>query len=588
MLSRRRHGAAAHARTPHAAGHASPHLFPHLAAASRAGVLVQGAAALVWIAQAALLALAIGRLAGGFGSGSGAGFDAVSAPALAYLALGAVRASAEAWGARRVFGAAREWLSTLRSDAARALARRSPLDRARPASGQAASILAEQAEAVLPWLVRYQSARWRVMLVPPAIALAVAWYSWAAALILVLAAPLIPLFMAVIGWRAKEASDRQLRLAGGMNGFLLDRLRGLSTLRALGAVDATARRLHDTAQALRSGTMRVLRIAFLSSTALELFSALAVALVAVYVGFHLLGQIDGGSWGARLSLGEGMFILLLAPAFFEPLRDLAAAWHDKAAGEAALEALARLRDEAPVLPGALDAPIPPIGPTAPIIAGAPGVEIAGLRFAHPGEAPLFDGLDLQVAPGEHLALVGASGSGKTTLLSLIAGLAEPAAGSIRIGGATLDEAGAAGLRTRMAWVGQKPHVFAGTVRRNVALERPGVTALAVTAAIRRAGLGGVEHAAPGASLGEGGTGLSGGEQVRLALARAAVAPQARLLLADEPTAHLDRDTAAGVIDALLELARGRTLIVATHDLALAARIGRAVRIGGDDAERKAA
>ena len=575
MLSRRRHGAAAHARTRRAAGHASPHRFPHLAAASRAGVLVQSAAALVWIAQAALLALAVGRLAGG------AGLDGVVAPALAYLALGAMRASAEAWGARRVFGAAREWLSTLRSDAARALARRSPLDRARPASGQAASILAEQAEAVLPWLVRYQSARWRVMLVPPAIALAVAWYSWAAALILVLAAPLIPLFMAVIGWRAKEASDRQLRLAGGMNGFLLDRLRGLSTLRALGAVDATARRLHDTAQALRAGTMRVLRIAFLSSTALELFSALAVALVAVYVGFHLLGQIDGGSWGARLSLGEGMFILLLAPAFFEPLRDLAAAWHDKAAGEAALDALARLRDAAPVLPGALDAPV------APIAAGAPGVEIAGLRFAHPGEAPLFDGLDLQVAPGEHLALVGASGSGKTTLLSLIAGLAEPTAGGIRIGGAVLDEAGAAGLRTRMAWVGQKPHVFAGTVRHNVALERPGVTPLAVTAAIRRAGLGGVEHAAPGASLGEGGAGLSGGEQVRLALARAAVAPQARLLLADEPTAHLDRDTAAGVIDALLELARGRTLIVATHDLALASRIGRVVRIG-DDAERKAA
>lgn len=569
MLSSRRHGADAHVRTPHRAGTGAR-------AGTRIGALVQSAAALLWIAQAALLALAVQRLA------DGAGLDAVTVPALGFLLLGLVRAGAEAWGARRVFAAARAWLSGLRADAAQALARRSPLDRTRPASGQAASILAEQAEAVLPWLVRYQGARWRVMLVPPAIALVVGTFSWAAALILVLAAPLIPTFMAVIGWRAKAASEAQLQLVGGMNGFLLDRLRGLSTLRALGAVDATARRLHDTAQALRAGTMGVLRIAFLSSTALELFSALAVALVAVYVGFHLLGQIDGGSWGNRLSLGEGMFVLLLAPAFFEPLRDLAAAWHDKAAGEAALEALERLRGDAPVLPGALDASVAPLG------AGTPGVEIDGLSFAHPGEAPLFEDFALRVAPGEHLALVGASGSGKTTLLALVAGLAQAQAGSIRIGGVALDEAGAAALRSRMAWIGQKPHVFAGTVRRNVALARPGVTPLAVTAAIRRAGLANVEHAAPGETLGEGGLGLSGGELVRLALARAAVAPHAKLLLADEPTAHLDRETAAGVIDALLELARGRTLIVATHDPLLAARVGRVVHVNQDALHKEAA
>ncbi len=574
MLLNRRRGAAAHAP----AAQDSADNVRSQPAGSRLGALAQGAAALLWIAQAALLAKAVGRLA------DGAGLDAMIFPALSFLLLGLARASLDAWGARRVFAAARSWLSELRAGAADALARRSPLDRTRPASGRAASILAEQAEAVLPWLLRYQGARWRVMLVPPVIALAVAYLSWVAALILVLAAPLIPLFMAVIGWRAKAASEAQLQLAGGMNGFLLDRLRGLSTLRALGAVDATARRLHDTAQALRQGTMRVLRIAFLSSTALELFSALAVALVAVYVGFHLLGQIDGGSWGVRLSLEQGMFILMLAPAFFEPLRDLAAAWHDKAAGAAALDTLHKLQAPAPLLPGALheasDA-------TASSIA-APGLAIAGLRFAHLGEAPLFDGFTLDIAPGEHVALVGASGSGKTTLLSLVAGLTQAQGGSIRIGGVILDDSSAAGLRTRMAWVGQKPHVFAGTVRGNVALGRAGVTPLAVTAAVRRAGLADVEHAAPHEALGEGGTGLSGGELVRLALARAAVAPHASLLLADEPTAHLDRDTAAGVVDALFELARGRTLVVATHDLALAARIGRIVRIDEHTMQEEAA
>jgi ATP-binding cassette subfamily C protein CydD len=159
---------------------------------------------------------------------------------------------------------------------------------------------------------------------------------------------------------------------------------------------------------------------------------------------------------------------------------------------------------------------------------------------------------------------------------------------VRIGGVPLDAGSAAGLRARMAWIGQKPHVFAGSVRANVALERDGVTVDAVSRAVARAGLGQIEHATPGESLGEGGLGLSGGELVRLALARAMCAPHAGLLLVDEPTAHLDRDTAAGVIDALLRLAQGRTMIVATHDLALAARLGRVVRLGEPLIQRSAA
>lgn len=545
---------------------------------TRSATFVMSAAALLWIPQAALLAHAVQQLA------NGAGLQDMLAPACAFLALGVLRASSEAWGARRLFAASRRHLATLRAQAAQALAARSPLDRERLASGRAASALAEQAEAVLPWLVRYQPARMRTMLVPPAIALAVLYYSWTAALILVVAAPLIPIFMAVIGWRAKAASEAQLQVIGGMSGFLLDRLRGLSTLRALGAVDATAQRVRASAESVRASTMRVLRIAFLSSTALELFSALGVALVAVYVGFHLLGEIGPGSWGTRLSLAEGLFILLLAPAFFEPLRELAAVWHDKASGEAALKELEQLQHAGLALPGALAPQAKPATGRAPV---APSVDIEGLVFQHPGEAPLFDGEDLYVRAGEHVALVGPSGSGKTTLLSIVAGLA-PAGGAVRIGGVPLDDSSAAGLRACMAWIGQKPHVFSGSVRGNVSLERDGIDSAAAGAAVRRAGLGHVAHATPGDSLGEGGIGLSGGELVRLALARAVCAPQAGLLLADEPTAHLDRDTATGVIDALLELAQGRTLIVATHDLTLAARLGRVVRIGEPLTKRSAA
>lgn len=562
MLRRQGRGPATHVRT------------------TRSATLVMSAAPLLWIPQAALLACAVQRLA------NGAGLQDMLTPALAFLALGVLRASSEAWGARRLFAASRRHLATLRAQAAQALASRSPLDRERLASGRAASALAEQAEAVLPWLLRYQPARMRTMLVPTAIALTVLYYSWTAALILVVAAPLIPVFMAVIGWRAKAASEAQLQVVGGMSGFLLDRLRGLSTLRALGAVDATAQRVRASAESVRALTMRVLRIAFLSSTALELFSALGVALVAVYVGFHLLGEIGPGSWGVRLSLAEGLFILLLAPAFFEPLRELAAVWHDKASGEAALEELEQLRHAGLALPGALapQAQTPRAG-HAPV---APSVDVEGLVFQHPGEAPLFDGEDVYVGAGEHVAVVGPSGSGKTTLLSVIAGLAPTGAGAVRIGGVPLDERSAAGLRARMAWIGQKPHVFSGSVRANVALERDGIDSEAVGAAMQRAGLGHVGHATPGDSLGEGGIGLSGGELVRLALARAVCAPHAGLLLADEPTAHLDRDTAAGVIDALVTVAQGRTLIVATHDLALAARMQRVVRIGEPLGRRRAA
>lgn len=536
-----------------------------------AGSLAQLLAAALWLPQAGLIAWAVQRLA------DGRGWRAVWVPAAGVLALGLLRAAGEAWGLRRVFGRARAELSTSRAQATAALASRSPVDRARPASGAAASVIAEQAEAVLPWLVRYQPVRLRVTVMPVVIVVAVAWFSWAAALVLLVAAPLIPLFMAIVGWRAQAASEAQMVRLGQMNGFLLDRLRGLVTLRALGAVDATAVRLRDAAEGLRQRTMAVLRIAFLSSAVLELFSALGVAMVAVYIGFHLLGHLGFGTWGAPLTLGQGLFVLLLAPAFFEPLRDLAAVWHDRAAGEAAIGALERLAAQGRPLPDAPADAVPRPGHAT----GALAVAVRGLHFAHAGEAPVFEGFDLGVHAGEHVALMGASGSGKTALLALLAGLATPDAGQIRLGDQVLDAGSANALRARIGWMGQRPHVFAGSVAANVALGRPALSTARVEDAMRLAALDAVAQARPATQLGEGGAGLSGGEAVRLALARLAVHPDAGLLLADEPTAHLDAETAARVVEALLVLARGRTLIVATHDPRVAARMHRVVTLGAD-------
>ncbi|RZI77183.1 MAG: thiol reductant ABC exporter subunit CydD [Variovorax sp.] len=541
------------------------------------GGAVQGGAALLWLPQAALLAWAVEGLA------SGQGFAAVLLPAVGILLLGVLRAGCEAWGARRVFARARTQLSRLRAQVAASLAAGSPLDRDRAPSGLAASVMGEQAEAVVPYLVRYQPARWRATFVPTAILVVVASVSWVAALVLLLVAPLIPLFMVIVGLRAQAASKAQMVEMGGMNAFLLDRLRGLATLRALGAIDATAARLDTSAQSLRQRTMAVLRIAFLSSAVLELFSALGVAMVAVYVGFHLLGTLGFGAWGGQLGLGQGLFVLLLAPAFFEPLRELAAVWHDRAAGEAAFEALEKLGHHAVPLPGGHGAVIVGIVPPG----GAPSVRVRGLHFAHPGEAPLFDGYSLRIAPGEHVALMGGSGSGKTALLSLLAGLIPAARGQIEIGGVPLTARSVDTLRDRIGWMGQRPHVFATSAERNVSLGRDRVDAARVRDAMRLAQLDSVAQARPETALGEGGVGLSGGEAVRLALARVAAHPHADLLLVDEPTAHLDTETAERVADALLELARGKTLLVATHDPVLAARIGRVIDLDDLRMERAA-
>ena len=581
-----------------------------------AACLIHALSPLLWIPQAALLALGVARLQ------SGAGLSGVVWPAAGIVVAGLLRAWLDAWSSTRMFESARSHLSLWRERAITSLSARSPLDRSRLHAGTAASVLAEQAEAILPWLTRYHGAMWRVRLMPLVILLPVAWYSWAAATVLITAAPLIPLFMVLVGWRARAASEAQWLQMSSMNAFLLDRLRGLPTLRALGSVQTTARRLRASAEDLRQRTMKVLRIAFLSSAVLELFSALGVAMVAAYVGFHLLGYLEFGAWGGRLTLGEGLFILLLAPAFFEPLRELAAVWHDRAAGVAAMDALARLNenglpllDGAPAaqpgaekaatdsVPSALhDRPAPdavkptsvkaasvkpasvdPASPQRP----APDVRLTDLGFAFPDEKPVFQHFSLAVRPGEHVALVGGSGTGKTVLMSLLAGLLVPTSGRIEIDGQTLAPDTVGALRERMAWMGQRAHVFAAPVRDNIALGRPTVDDERVRQAITKARLDSVAQAHPGISLGEGGTGLSGGEAARLALARLMAAPEADLLLADEPTAHLDSETADQVAESLVTLARGRTLIVATHDPRLAARMDRIVQLPSPDPETAA-
>lgn len=505
--------------------------------------LLQATAALLWVPQAWLLADAVFWLIGTY-----------TLPAHAmvlagmFAILGILRSFLDAWGGRLAFRAARAELSQLRAQSVAALGNRPPLEPTLPPSGEAAGLLAEQAEAVVPYLQRYVPIRWRLMLVPGVILPVVAWHSWAAALILLVAAPLIPLFMALIGIRAKKASEDQLAAVGSMNGLLMDRLRGLSTIRALKAEDRVADRIGVLAADVKRRTMAVLRIAFLSSAVLELFSALGVALVAVYVGFNLLGQIEFGSWGSKLGLAEGLFILLLAPAFFEPLRELSSVWHDRASGEAALRALAGLTDGVAMVPRPVE-----------VSTDGSVLCLTDVDFAYPGAGPIVTGLNMTLIRGEKVALFGPSGGGKSTLLALAAGLLQPDKGSVSREG-------------KIGWIGHRPFTMNASLTANVTLGRPGLQ----TATLLHQLLPGHN---PARRVGEGGVGLSGGETLRLALARAIADPDAALILADEPTAHLDADTAAEVIEALLKAAEGRALLVATHDPRLAAQMDRVVEVG---------
>lgn len=545
--------------------------FPREMSRIRRAGLLQAGSSLLWIAQAALLA----RVVGGIASGA----PAVEAiwPATAIGALALLRAALDALASRGAFRAARAILTGLRQAAAEALPGLSPFDLSRPASGSIASSMAEQAEALLPWLTRWHPARLRMSIVPPVILLVIGWTSWVAALALLLAAPLIPIFMALIGIKARDAADRQMSAMSGMNGFLLDRLRGLTTLRAFDAVDGTAGRLRGVAAQLRRRTMAVLRIAFLSSAVLEFFAALGVAMVATFIGFHLLGQLPFGAWGARLDLAAGLFLLLLAPEFFQPLRDFAAAYHDRASGEAALAGLAPL-----VSAPAGSVLLPAQAAATTRHAGAAALAFRGVSFRHAGAAaPVVENFSLEIAPGEKVALLGPSGSGKSTLLALAAGLLRPEQGDILFDDAFLDERSIAAARARMAWLGAAPHFFAGSLQSNLLLGRDRPAADAMEAALRLASAEEVVARRPGGLRGpmaEGGLGLSGGEARRVALARAALNPAAGLVLADEPTAHLDQASAAAVTEGLLRLAQGRTLLVATHDPALAARMDRVVTL----------
>ncbi|MEM6904104.1 MAG: ATP-binding cassette domain-containing protein, partial [Pseudomonadota bacterium] len=364
---------------------------------------------------------------------------------------------------------------------------------------------------------------------------------------------------------AATASRKQMIALERLGGYFVDRLRGLGTLRLFGQADAELERVRGIAERFRSGTMSVLRLAFLSSAVLEFFSAIAIAILAVNIGLALLGLFNPGPL-ADITLYAGLFILILAPDFYMPLRLLGQYYHDRATAMAAADGLMGLEAAMADYAAANSQP----APRAPTQISLHNVV---LEYADGRRA--LDKVSLDIAAGERIALIGASGSGKSSIFKLLLGFTAPSQGAITVDGVPLAEAG---LRDHCAWVGQRTHLFRGTIAENIALAKPDATADAIAKAAEAAGVMDFASALPAGletQLGDDNIGVSGGEAQRIAIARAYLADRPMLLM-DEPTAHLDRATADRILSSLEPLMAGRTVILATHSPQVLSTVDRVI------------
>lgn len=426
--------------------------------------------------------------------------------------------------------------------------------------GEKASLVVDRVEALDGYFSRWRPAAVLALLGPALVVLAAGWQDMTGGVTLAAAGLLYPLCMAGTGIGAAQASRRQFDQLERLSGRFLDRMRGLPTIVLFNAQAAEGAALREAAGELRARTMRVLRVAFLSGTAMELLAAAVLACIAWRFGRH----------GAGDDPTTGIFAVLLVPAFFAPLRAFAAAYHERLAAAGAAAALAPLLEEAPA-PGLRLEVLPP----------RVVVSFSDVRLCYdPARPPALDGLTFRANAGETVVLAGASGAGKSSVLRILMGFARPEAGRVAINGQDALSLRPEELRRLSSYVGQKPHLFRATIRENIRFARPDASPEQVVAAAEAAQVLAFTAGLPGGLdtlVGEGGFGLSGGQAQRVALARAFLR-DTPLVLLDEPTAHLDPGTEAEMIESLQRLCLGRTAIIASHSSAARARLGRVVEI----------
>lgn len=463
-------------------------------------------------------------------------------------------------------------------------------------AGELANTLLGGVEVLDAYVAQYLPQAALAALVPGIVLAAVLWKDPLSALVLALSYPLVPLFMWLIGSAAEARTRRQWQLLSRLAARFQDALAGLTTLKAFSRVEDELRLLEGVNERHRVVTLEVLRLAFVSALVLEALATLGTAVVAVEVGLRLLY--------ARLAFGEALFVLVLAPDFYRPLRALGAAFHAGMAGREAARRMAAIHEsEGPLAaPGLLageaseamrtDLSRPPERVAAvddarrreaSSRAAAPRVRFDAVSFSYqPGRGSALDGVTLEIPPGETLALVGPTGAGKTTAAQLLLRFLEPGAGRILVDGAPLAERTPEEWRRHVAWVPQQPRLFHASLRDNLLLARGDASGAELDRALSLAGLDALVRSLPrglDTPLGEGGERLSGGEAQRVALARAFL-KDAPLLVLDEPTAQLDLRTEALVLGAVRRLRQGRTVLLVAHRLTTVAAAERVAVLSG--------
>ncbi|MFF3110533.1 thiol reductant ABC exporter subunit CydD [Kitasatospora sp. NPDC057904] len=535
-------------------------------------VLLGAAGAVLVVAQASLLAEIVVR---GFRHGATPG--ELTTP-LVLLALTAVGRGLVGWltelTAHRSVARVKSTLRRRLLDHATALG---PAYLAGRRTGELTTLATRGVDALDDYFARYLPQLALAVAVPAIVLLRIAGADLTSAAIIAGTLPLIPLFMVLIGMATQSRMDRQWQTLARLSHHFLDVVAGLPTLKVFNRARAQAATIARITADYRRATLRTLRIAFISSFALELLSTLSVALVAVSIGFRL---VDG-----TLDLETGLLVLILAPEVYFPIRQVGALYHSSVEGLTAADEIFEV----------LETPLPAAGVVpAPALAGAT-VTADGLVVRHPGRTePALDGAGLTLRQGATVALTGPSGAGKSTLVSVLLGLTAPDAGTVRITAADgraydLAELDPATWQRQIAWVPQHPHLFAGTVAENLRLHRPQASDDELWTALRSA------HALDfvtdlDAVLGEDGAGLSAGQRQRIALARVLLADDRPLVLLDEPTANLDGASEAAVVEAVRALAEdpARTVLVVAHRPALLAVADERVRLAGAAAPAAAA
>ncbi|UOG91595.1 MAG: thiol reductant ABC exporter subunit CydD [Candidatus Thiothrix sulfatifontis] len=418
-------------------------------------------------------------------------------------------------------------------------------------SGDLLNTLSDGVEALEAYYARYIPAMSLMALVPLAILVFVLANDWLSAVVMLVTAPLIPVFMILIGKGTEKRNQQQWQQLARMSAHFLDVIQGLTTLKLFNASRREAQVVAQISDQYRQSTMSVLRVAFLSSFALEFFATVSIAIVAVLIGFRLF-------WG-EMDFLYGFFVLLLAPEFYLPLRNMGTQYHARMAAIGAAEKMVEVLEEKGRKKGEVMC-VPELR--------THSLVLQNLSFTYPDARTALSNLSLDIHPNETLAIVGASGAGKTTLINLLMGFLQPQSGQILIGNTPLTAISPEVWRKQLAWLPQKPQLFPGTVADNIRLGNPTATLAQVQAAAEQAYAAEFIVKLPhgyDTLIGEAGQGLSGGQVQRIALARAFL-KDAPLVILDEATANLDRASETLVQAGVERLAQGRTLVMIAHRL----------------------